>query len=90
MSQQRIYYSEESRKQAQRQTFVLAMAVAGVSLSLGAVIALLFAPTTGDNIRREIRDYLDELADQGKQVADNLEDTAQQNARKARKQIENL
>jgi len=90
MSQQRIYYSEESRKQAQRHMFVLAMAVAGVSLSLGAVIALLFAPTTGDNIRREIRDYLDELAQQGKQVADELEETAQQNARKARKQIENL
>jgi len=90
MSNQRIYYSEESRKQAERQTMILAMAVAGISLGVGAIIALLFAPSTGEDIRGEIRDYLDELAQQGKQVADELEETAQQEVRKARKQIENL
>lgn len=85
---QRTYYSEEARQQAQRHQIVLAMAVAGISLSLGALGALLFAPTSGENVRREIRDQLAELMDQGRETRDSVAQDVRQNANQFRNHIE--
>ncbi|MFW5692307.1 MAG: YtxH domain-containing protein [Chloroflexota bacterium] len=60
---ERIYYSEAARRRAQRQQLVLTLAVAGLSLSIGAIIALLFAPEAGEDVRQEVRDRLNEILD---------------------------
>ncbi len=91
---QRTYYSEEARKTAQRQQFILAMAVAGISLSLGALVALLFAPDTGENIRNEIRSVLDDIAEQSgdsaKDVFNNVSGQTHEMREQVKTQIKNI
>ncbi|TVR22129.1 MAG: YtxH domain-containing protein [Anaerolineaceae bacterium] len=74
----RIYYSQEAEKQAKRERIVLALAAAVMGLGLGAVIALIFAPQSGDKTREQIEQQAREWMDQG-------EDAAQQAVSKVRK-----
>ena len=50
----RIYYSEEAKTYAQRQKAFSMLFALGVGLSIGAFLALLFAPAKGENTRDEI------------------------------------
>lgn len=85
---QRIYYSEAAQRTSQRQQLILALAVASVSLSLGALIALLFAPDTGENIRHEIRDQLDELLERSSETSREAADNVRHNAERIRDDVE--
>ena len=58
----RIYYSHEAEQQVRREKLVLTMLVAGLSISIGAAIALIFAPQAGEKTRKQI----------GKQMEENL------------------
>ncbi|TVR21529.1 MAG: YtxH domain-containing protein [Anaerolineaceae bacterium] len=74
----RIYYSQEAEKQAKRERTVLALAAAIMGIGLGAVLALIFAPQSGDKTRQQIEQQAREWMDQG-------EDAAQQAVSKVRK-----
>lgn len=49
---ERIYYSNEAARRAMAQRNLLALVAAGLGLALGAVIALVLAPRSGEQTRR--------------------------------------
>lgn len=57
----RIYYSREAEQMAAQQRTILALVVMLLGLGLGAVVALLFAPRKGDEIRKDIADQAESL-----------------------------
>jgi hypothetical protein len=77
----RVYYSSEAEQQARRERLVMAMLVAGLSLSVGAVIALLFAPQSGEKTRHQIGEQVD-------QVATNVQKNTDQVVKKVRDDLE--
>jgi len=68
---ERMYYSNEARKKARAQRTLLALIFTALGLSIGAAIALLFAPMDGDEMR-------DELANKAGKARDNIEDYSNQ------------
>lgn len=56
----RIYYSNEARSQAQRETALLAIIMLALGLSGGAVLALLFAPQRGEALREDLSQAIDD------------------------------
>lgn len=50
----RIYYSREAEELAAQQRTILALVVMLLGLGLGAVVALLFAPRKGDDVRKDL------------------------------------
>jgi gas vesicle protein len=51
---ERIYYSQEAAMRAQQQRAVLAGVVMLVGLGVGTALALLFAPKSGEEIRKDV------------------------------------
>lgn len=54
MMNDRIYYSREAEQIARQQRTIMALLVMVMGLGIGAVMALLFAPRKGEDIRREL------------------------------------
>ena len=50
----RIYYSEEARQRAFVERSVIAAVCIALGVTIGTILALLFAPQEGENTRREI------------------------------------
>jgi gas vesicle protein len=67
---QRTYYSDEARQRAEVQVTFLV----GISLVLGAVIgtivAMLFAPKSGDETREDLAHTLEEQAERGRKASE--------------------
>ncbi len=57
----RVYYSREAEQRAQRDTLLLALMVLAFGLGIGAVLALLLAPRSGDEMRRALADEVNRL-----------------------------
>ncbi|HLV33572.1 MAG TPA: YtxH domain-containing protein [Spirillospora sp.] len=55
----RIYYSQEAEQQAKRQQTLAMILFAALGVTIGAAVALLFAPKSGDQIRRELSSALE-------------------------------
>jgi len=73
----RIYYSREAEQMAAQQRTVLALIVMLLGLGLGAVVALLFAPRKGDEVRKEIANQ-----------AENFYESRRENTNKAFKELQ--
>ena len=84
----RVYYSENARQRAQRKQLIIVMAVAGISLGVGVIVSLLFAPDSGENVRSEIRDQLEELIERGTVVTRDAVDGVSQQAQHVREEGE--
>jgi gas vesicle protein len=54
MNTDRIYYSRDAEIQAIREKTVMAMILMAVGMSIGAVLALLFAPAAGSETRHDV------------------------------------
>lgn len=65
----RIYYSREAEMRAQQQQVALVLAATAISLGVGALIALLLAPQTGEKTRKMLENHLDDVVDSGRHVA---------------------
>ena len=63
----RIYYSKEAEDLAAQQRTILALVVMLLGLGLGAVVALLFAPRKGDEVRKEIAKNAEHLYDNSRE-----------------------
>ncbi len=72
MNNERIYYSHEAEMYAMRDRTVLAMLFLTFGMGIGAIIALLFAPTTGKAIRHQIANKLEDGIQQSHDVFDPL------------------
>ena len=66
---ERIYYSQEAEQQARRNKLVLVMMVAGLSVGIGAMISLLFAPQRGDKTREQLGEQVNNTVSKGREVA---------------------
>ena len=64
----RMYYSREAEQLAAQQRTILALVVMLLGLGLGAVVALLFAPRKGDEIRKDLADQAGHIYDNGREV----------------------
>ncbi len=62
----RIYYSREAEQIAQQQRTILALTVMILGLGIGAVIALLFAPRKGEDVRKELANQAEQALDSGR------------------------
>lgn len=63
----RVYYSREAEQMAAQQRTILALIVMLLGLGLGAVVALLFAPRKGDEVRKEIAKNAENLYENGRE-----------------------
>lgn len=79
---ERIYYSREAAARAQRERFMIALVVTGLGMAMGAVLALLLAPRSGDETRRQLGETLEQAASQGRGVAEQIVYTVKENADK--------
>jgi len=79
---ERIYYSQQTKQQAKRETLVLVIMVAGLSISIGAMISLLFAPRPGKSTREQLNDQMQASINKGQKIAKStgkqLRDTTEQ------------
>lgn len=70
MSNDRIYYSHEAEDHAMRRITVLTILWLMVGLGVGAVLALLFAPSSGKKARKQIARSVEERLNSGQDAID--------------------
>ena len=56
----RIYYSREAEMQASREKAMAVILFLGIGVGVGALLALLFAPKSGDKMRQELAGSLED------------------------------
>lgn len=56
----RVYYSQEAEQQVKRQQTLAVVLFTALGITVGAIMALLFAPKSGDRMRRELSSTLNE------------------------------
>ena len=84
----RIYYSREAEQAAAQQRTILALIVMLLGLGLGAVVALLFAPRKGDEIRKDIANQAETLYDSGRETTGKALKELQKDFDKLRSDVE--
>lgn len=84
---ERIYYSREAELRAQRDRFIMAVIVTGFGIGVGAILALLLAPRSGDETRQQIGGSIDDAAGHGREVASQVLKTVRQGATKVQEQV---
>ena len=61
----RIYYSREAEHRVHQQRMILALFGMALGLSIGGVMALLFAPRSGEENRKALADQFGHVYEQG-------------------------
>lgn len=84
----RIYYSREAEQMAAQQRTILALVVMLLGLGLGAVVALLFAPRKGEDIRNEIAKEAGTIYENGRETTNKTLKELQKDFEKLRGDIE--
>jgi gas vesicle protein len=84
----RVYYSREGEQIAAQQRTVLALIVMLLGLGLGAIVALLFAPRKGDDIRKDIASHAETLYDSGRETTNKAFKELQKDFDKLRNDVE--
>lgn len=84
----RIYYSHDAEMQAMRErnTAILAFLVIGVTI--GTVLALLFAPRSGEKTRAEISDALEDSFQDGRKAGNEAIEKLEKEFNELRKRLE--
>ena len=54
MNNDRVYYSHDAETQAKREKVALTMIALALGLGIGAMLALLFAPSSGKDARHDL------------------------------------
>lgn len=65
----RTYYSREAEERAKRQRALTAGLFLLVGAGIGAILALLYAPNEGEEVRGEITDRVGSQMDNGREAA---------------------
>ena len=66
---ERIYYSEQARQKAQQRRTISAIAFMLMGAGIGAVLAMLFAPQEGEEVRSEISNRVGGQVENGLETA---------------------
>lgn len=80
----RMYYSYEAEQRARREKLMLVLLAAGVSVTIGALIAMLFAPQTGDELREQISEQMTDAVNKGQKLAQSTSEEVLEQADKLR------
>ena len=68
MSNSRIYYSHEAETKAMRRMTMWTVLWMALGLSVGAIVALLYAPTAGDKMRHTLAKNIEEGISTGQEA----------------------
>ena len=68
MSEDRVYYSREAEVRARREAIRLTLICLGLGLSIGAGLALLYAPASGKKIRQDLAKTMEEGLKSGQEA----------------------
>lgn len=64
----RIYYSRDAERIAERDKAIRNVLFLGLGLGTGAILALLFAPKSGDKIREDLIEIVGDGFDSGRET----------------------
>ena len=67
MSTERTYYSREAEMRVAREQLALTLMCVLLGLGVGSMLALMFAPTTGERLRRELGHILENSVNSGRE-----------------------
>ena len=67
MSTSRIYYSRDAEMQVAREQLALTLVCILLGLGIGGILALLFAPSSGKQIRDELAHSLESSVNSGRE-----------------------
>jgi gas vesicle protein len=84
----RIYYSREAEVQAQRERTTAVFAFFLIGITIGTVIALLFAPRSGEKTRAEIADALEDSFQDGRKASGDAIEKLEKDFADLRKRVE--
>lgn len=85
---QRKYYSREAEQRANRERAIIIMLFLGIGLSIGAVMALLFAPKSGAEIRGEINKAFESGVLSGRDTTNSVVERLEQEFAELRKRVD--
>ncbi len=88
MMNERIYYSKEAELQAQRHQIAIVTVFMLLGLTIGTVIALLFAPQSGEKTRHLIGDAVEEGLESGRESTRGTLERLEHEFTVLRKQVE--
>ena len=67
MSAERTYYSREAEMRVAREQLALTLMCVLLGLGIGSMLALMFAPTTGERMRRQLGHILENSVSGGRE-----------------------
>jgi len=70
MNNDRIYYSHDAETHAKREMTAFTMLALTLGLGIGAMLALLFAPTSGKKARHDLAKSMGQEWDNGRDAVD--------------------
>jgi len=85
---ERIYYSHEAAQRAYRERLIMALIVASFCIGIGAVLALLLAPRTGNETRRQLSESIDQAGQHGRAVAESVIQNVRESASKLQEDVQ--
>ena len=88
MSNSRIYYSREAETQAFRQITIMTVLWLAVGLAIGVVMALLFAPASGEKIRNNLWKGIEEGLDSGQDAIEPVVNKLEKEVGELRQSVE--
>lgn len=68
MSNERIYYSREAEMAAMRSRSIMTLTFLVIGLTIGAILAILFAPDEGKNTRKDLAKGVEDGLNTGRET----------------------
>jgi gas vesicle protein len=88
MSNERVYYSHEAEALAMRERTVQVLIFLAIGLGIGTGLALLFAPTTGKQVRDDLTESAEKSWNRGQDAIDPVIKRLEEEFAGLRKQVE--
>jgi len=88
MMSDRIYYSREAEIRAQRERTMMAIVLLGFGLGVGAIMALLFAPRSGEEVRKDITHRIEPGLERARDVTNTTVENLQRDLTRLRDDME--
>jgi len=84
----RVYYSRDAEMRAQRERTMMAIVLLGFGLGVGAIMALLFAPRSGEEVRRDLTDRIEPGLERARDVTNHTVENLQRDLTRLRDEMD--
>jgi gas vesicle protein len=88
MNNDRIYYSHDAEMHSMRARTIFTLVFLTLGLSIGAVLALLFTPTSGKSARRELKKKVEGGLNTGRETFEPVAKRLEEQLHDLRKSVE--